>query len=285
MHFASRCGALLLAGTLIVSPLASQNAPRVQHVSVLGSGQAIEVEIRTSAAIVPQSQAITGPDRIVIDFPGALPAPELRNLSSVNRGALKAIRTGLFSSKPPITRIVLDLSTAQPYTVFPGRNSVLLKVGTVSGPRLTEAALISTSGQSTSAQSSSIRPASAQSTSAILPLADQAAPEPLKPAMEVSYEYGLLRLHVQHATLAKVLFEIQQQTGAEIAIPAGAESEEIAAELGPAPVRDVLVELLNGNGKLACNWITQHVARVLGERVEDAPIYWSNCPYVQFQNR
>jgi len=26
-------------------------------------------------------------------------------------------------------------------------------------------------------------------------------------------------------------------------------------------------------------------ARVLAERIEGAPIYWSNCPYVQFQNR
>jgi hypothetical protein len=26
-------------------------------------------------------------------------------------------------------------------------------------------------------------------------------------------------------------------------------------------------------------------ARVLGENVEGAPIYWEGCPYVQFQNR
>ncbi len=26
-------------------------------------------------------------------------------------------------------------------------------------------------------------------------------------------------------------------------------------------------------------------ARVLGERVEGAPIWWPNCPYVRFQNR
>ncbi len=26
-------------------------------------------------------------------------------------------------------------------------------------------------------------------------------------------------------------------------------------------------------------------ARVLGERVESAPIYWPNCPYVSFQKR
>ena len=40
---------------------------------------------------------------------------------------------------------------------------------------------------------------------------------------------------------------VETQTGAEIAIPAGAESEEIAVELGPAPAREVLAALLNGS--------------------------------------
>ncbi len=26
-------------------------------------------------------------------------------------------------------------------------------------------------------------------------------------------------------------------------------------------------------------------ARVLGERIENAPVYWPGCPYAQFQNR
>ncbi|HJZ99013.1 MAG TPA: hypothetical protein VKE70_21030 [Candidatus Solibacter sp.] len=26
-------------------------------------------------------------------------------------------------------------------------------------------------------------------------------------------------------------------------------------------------------------------ARVLAERIENAPVYWSGCPYAQFQNR
>jgi hypothetical protein len=40
---------------------------------------------------------------------------------------------------------------------------------------------------------------------------------------------------------------VQRQTRADIAIPAGAEQEEVAADLGPAPARDVLGELLNGS--------------------------------------
>ena len=33
------------------------------------------------------------------------------------------------------------------------------------------------------------------------------------------------------------------------------------------------------------NWCRICHARVLGERVENAPIYWPHCPYVRFQNR
>jgi hypothetical protein len=33
------------------------------------------------------------------------------------------------------------------------------------------------------------------------------------------------------------------------------------------------------------NWCRVCHARVLGERVENAPIYWPHCPYVRFQNR
>lgn len=218
-----RVALLLAICTSLVAPLSAQSPARVQHVAVLGSGQAIEVEIQASGTVVPQSQMITGPDRIVVDFPGALPAAELRTLN-VNRGALKSIRAGLFSSNPPVTRVVLDLTEPQSYQIFSVRNVVMLKVGPVktAGAKSSDATLALVSSQTT------------------------AAPPP-KPPLEVTFQNGLLRIHTERATLAQVLFEVQRQTGAEIAIPAGAESEEIAVELGPAPAREVLAALLNGS--------------------------------------
>jgi len=219
----SRSALVLAICTSLVAPLSAQSPTRVQHVAVLGSGQAIEVEIQTSGAVVPQSQTITGPDRIVVDFPGALPAAELRTLN-VNRGALKTVRAGLFSSNPPVTRVVLDLTEPQSYQIFSVRNVVMLKVGPVktAGNKVTDASLALVSSGTTSAP-------------------------PPKPPMEVTFQNGLLRIHTERATLAQVLFEVQRQTGAEIAIPAGAEGEEIVVELGPAPAREVLAALLNGS--------------------------------------
>jgi hypothetical protein len=219
----SGCAALVILATLLAVPLSAQGPVRVQHVAVLGSGAAVEVEIRSTAAIVPRSQAIAGPDRIVVDFPGALPAAELRTII-VNRGALKSIRSGLFSSNPPVTRVVLDLREPQSFQIFPARNIVMLKIGPLKGgvPGSTGAALTAVTG-------------------------DAAPAPPPKPTVEVTFQDGLLKIHTERATLSQVLFEVQQKTGAEIAIPAGAESEEIAVELGPAPAREVLAALLNGS--------------------------------------
>ena len=67
------------------------------------------------------------------------------------------------------------------------------------------------------------------------------------PLVTVTLVNGMLRIRTEKATLAQVLFEVQRQTQAEIAIPAGAEQEEIAVDLGPGPARDVLGALLNGS--------------------------------------
>src|SRR5271170_4853113 len=122
-------GALLGIAALLSAPIAAQNGARVQHVLVRGTGAAMEVEIQTSGApVAPDTQAITGPDRIVVDFPGALPAAALRALK-VNRGALKGIRAGLFFDNPPITRIVLDLVEPQSYRISTIQNAIVVKLG------------------------------------------------------------------------------------------------------------------------------------------------------------
>src|SRR2546423_14622291 len=84
----SRSSLLLLLATSLATPLCAQSPARVQRVVVLGQGSAIEVEIQASGTVVPQSQMIAGPDRIIVDFPGALPAAGLHTVK-VNLGALK----------------------------------------------------------------------------------------------------------------------------------------------------------------------------------------------------
>ncbi len=259
---------------------AVSSSPYVQHVLVRGTGAALEVEIQTSGApVAPDTEAIADPDRIVVDFPGALPSAELRALQ-VNRGALKRVRTGLFFRDPPITRVVLDLAEPQSYRIATIGNAIVVKLGpidsneqnhpavadarnaTVSNPGLAKASLTSVpaiklqnASLASAASITSAKIPSAVSPATVIPV-PAAAPiatpiltneAPLQPPLAVTYVNGMLRIHADKATLARILFEVQRQTQAEIAIPAGAEQEEVVADLGPAPAREVLATLLNGS--------------------------------------
>jgi hypothetical protein len=64
-------------------------------------------------------------------------------------------------------------------------------------------------------------------------------------APHVTYQDGSLAIVAQNSTLADVLREVRKRTGATIDIPPNA-NERVVAQLGPGPVRDVLVSLLNG---------------------------------------
>lgn len=264
----SYVGALLAAAALSSAqksaPIsASTSAParaRVEHVVVRGTSAAMEVEIQTSGApVAPDTQTITGPDRIVVDFPGALPAAELRALK-VNLGALKGVRSGLFFSNPPITRIVLDLVEPQSYQISTTQisttqNAIVVKLSPVTaagakvpnlsaaaGPRLQNASL----AVATNVAITRVASAAVSNMPPPHP-ADREAPALPKPPVTVTFVNGMLSIRTEKATLAQVLFEVQRQTRAEIAIPAGAEQEEVAVDLGPAPARDVLGSLLNGS--------------------------------------
>jgi hypothetical protein len=276
-------GALLAVATLLSVPISAQtsapvsaqnssakSAPdsaRIEHVVVRGSGAAMEVEIQTSGAPVsPDARAITGPNRIVVDFRGVRPSAGLRALE-VNRGALKGIRLGLFVDDPPITRVVLDLSEPQSYSISTTQNAIVVKLGPVKlgavtaagakppavphapAAKLQDAALAAgilaarRNAAGTNVAAARVSPA-VSNTAAPPPAAVPEAPP--KPPVTVTFENGILRIRAEKATFAQVLSEVQRKTHAEIAIPAGAEQEEVDADLGPAPVLEVLASLLNG---------------------------------------
>jgi hypothetical protein len=238
-HKALFCFLTLFAG--ITSPAAepakTQNASNaiIRRVALLGRGTNVELEIASSQQVTPQTQVLTGPDRVVIDFPGALPAPQLRPLT-VDRGDIKAVRVGLFAANPPVTRVVVDLKSPQGYQVFPAGNTVIVKLGSFPKPELKSDSPSLPNGVigTIVAGHPQIRP----------PAAHLAAPP--KPVALVSFQNGLLSVRTQKATLAQVLFEVHQQTGADISVPAGAEQEQVVADLGPGPTKDVLAALLNG---------------------------------------
>jgi hypothetical protein len=63
----------------------------------------------------------------------------------------------------------------------------------------------------------------------------------------VNFKDGQLTIEAEKATLAEVLYQVHMTTGADIAIPAGAERETVIVKAGPGPATQVMSEVLNGS--------------------------------------
>jgi len=235
---------LALAWLVPISAQAAES-PRlssVNKVSVIAESP-FQLRIETSAQTAPLAQMIEQPDRLVIDLPNTRPGITLHHLN-VNHGSVKSVRTSLYSTQPPITRIVVDLTLPQWYRIVPDTSGVSVTIGGGEGAPTDPGTTIGW----VSTRSPASRPTSAK-TSPNLQVATVAA-KPQVPLNGASVEFtdGQLTVHANNATLSEVLFQIQKKTGAEIAIPAGTEQDMVAGDLGPGTPSEVLSQLLNGSG-------------------------------------
>jgi hypothetical protein len=206
----------------------------IRHLQILGSKDSVEIEVDASDRVTPQAQMLTGPDRLVLDFSNAVPGAELRS-QSIYVGAVKDIRAALFRSKPPITRLVIDLDNPETYQIFPAGRTVMIKMTTAAAPG--------------AAAIDRWRDPAVQTVAASIsrPIQASAPVDPPKPSLEVEFVNGLLSIRADKVTLAEILRAVQQRTGAEISISPGADREKVVSDLGPAPAEEVLAHLLNGS--------------------------------------
>src|SRR5437016_11571636 len=100
----------------------------IKRVAISEGGKGTDLEIIANQPVATDTRVLTDPDRVVIDFPGAVPGDQLKGFA-VNQGAMKGVRVGLLSSSPPTTRVVVDLNAPNPYQVFASGNTVLVKLG------------------------------------------------------------------------------------------------------------------------------------------------------------
>ena len=227
---AGRCFAAWACACLVASSLAQVS---VRSVKVLGGKDTVEVEVEASDRIVPETQVLTGPDRLVVDFPNAVPSNQVRN-QSIDRADVKDVRIGLFQARPPVTRVVLDLKSARSYQIFPNGRTVMIKIsGGAQGNELAGR------GDSEPQMPGLV---ATNYTTRVEPMT---APAP--PPLQIWYHDGLLGIHANKVSLSEVLYAIQQRTGADISIPAGAEQEKVVADVPLTPAAEALAKLLNGS--------------------------------------
>ena len=90
-------------------------------------GQA--VEILSTGHLVPSIQAITDPDRLVIDLPNARLDTQQQKRINVQADRIKAIRADQFQQTPPIARVVVDLLAPRTYTWDGAGNRIVVHLG------------------------------------------------------------------------------------------------------------------------------------------------------------
>lgn len=212
---------------------------RVSQVTVTPGGSGIDIEITTTRSVPMRSQVVTGPDRLILDFPDALPGRDLHD-QSINSGQVKGVRVGLFAHNPPVTRVVIDLKSAQPYRIYPSGTTVIVKLLTGDKPVAAEAAGRPIQGPQGN---------DANRTNPHINSVSYAPPVPAKPApaLNVQFQNGRMSILAHDVSLAQVLSEVQHKTGADIPIPSAAAQEQVVADIGLSPVRDALTALLNGS--------------------------------------
>src|ERR1700687_5328482 len=101
----------------------------VRKVAVTQQGADLRVEILLSSPVQPSIETAVNPDRILLDFPGTVSgdAPKIE----VNTDGVRRVRTGQHSTAPPVTRVVLDLDQAHPYTMKAEGNRIIVTVSPV----------------------------------------------------------------------------------------------------------------------------------------------------------
>jgi hypothetical protein len=78
-------------------------------------------------------------------------------------------------------------------------------------------------------------------------------PVPLRPSQmpavppRVSYQNGMLTIVAENSTMADVIAQVRSATGVKIETVGGPSGERIAARIGPAPVREVILSLVQGS--------------------------------------
>ncbi len=113
---------------LLALPLAAQNpAAEIQNLNVARSGDAWNVEVTLSEPVSPNVVVATGPDRLVLELPNTFSSARQRHVQ-VNHDGIKDLRIGLHSANPPVTRVVIDLSSARPYRVSTKGNTIILAI-------------------------------------------------------------------------------------------------------------------------------------------------------------
>jgi len=109
---------------------ASTGAPfSVTGASVESSEGELTLILATSGEPVHRDFVLSGPDRLVIDFPGAQMEIAGKSSLKVGRRGVKQVRWAQFKADPPVARVVVDLSRPPNYRIEKRQDALVVRLG------------------------------------------------------------------------------------------------------------------------------------------------------------
>lgn len=106
---------------------ASSTPVFIRHVSVSRDGNGMQLDISPKTATPATAIALSGPDRLVIDLPNAIPAVKTKEIL-VNSPDVKSVRISRYQENPPVTRVVVDMASAHEFQLVPGDDKLTVKL-------------------------------------------------------------------------------------------------------------------------------------------------------------
>ena len=118
--------AVLLLG---LSAAVAQAGPAssVLHLAASAQGPDLVIDITLSSPAKASGDTALHPDRILVDLSGAVCTQSLEDIA-INHDGVRRIRAAQHSTTPLVTRVVVDLDRARPYTVQSQGNHVILTI-------------------------------------------------------------------------------------------------------------------------------------------------------------
>lgn len=122
---------LLLALSLLACLASAQStaggAAEIEQLQVKREGADVMIQVVLTGSVKPSVETAINPDRLVLVLPGTVADSKQKHFPLEANG-VHAVRVGLNSANPPVTRVVVDLDGAHPYTLSADGKTITLRV-------------------------------------------------------------------------------------------------------------------------------------------------------------
>lgn len=109
------------------APAVAAGPVLIRHIAVSRGANGMEISISPKTTTPAIVTALSGPDRLVIDLPNAIPAVKTKQIL-VNSPDVKDVRVSRYQENPPVTRVVVDLAGAHDFQLVSGEQDLVVKL-------------------------------------------------------------------------------------------------------------------------------------------------------------